>query len=401
MRQNRLFEVQSVTHQHDMIHFTWQDLGGNYFVYRDGELLYEGTVPAFKDGDFKHAKLYNYSIERVVNGEVVDVIRLQTSAYAEQRDVENPLQFLVMTTIVAQSQIALSWEVIKDVSHYKIYRNNVFLKEVQANQYIDRDISIDESYTYRIESERPLAKSEERFSKGKSVAANLFGVLHKASSQKQPEIERYTVTKQIGVPRKLLIPTLQRIKQYKSNYWEFRYTTFLKEKMIKNPNVLSKYHIFKGDHRDFHPEGTSYRTRVDISLDYGKPQSPMVCTRSVGKTTAYDHLGRLRKEAKAPSDGIILERNDHKVGEAGFLLTHAVQNPIVQGPKINYEVRAVLRRDGTFDMTGYHNQAPHHEVYLACGKQADWTPIHLAESNGLMWMSNVMSWHYWRYSNFE
>ena len=61
-----LFEVESVTHKHDLITFTWKDVGGIYQVYRDGELLYEGTVAEFSDGNFKHAKMYNYSIERLV-----------------------------------------------------------------------------------------------------------------------------------------------------------------------------------------------------------------------------------------------------------------------------------------------------------------------------------------------
>ena len=122
-----LFEVQTVTNRHDLITFTWNDVGGVYHVYRDRKLLYEGTVPKFDDGDFKHAKMYNYSIERVVNDEVVDVIALQTSAFAELRNVENPLQFLVMTTIVAKTQIALCWEEINDVDDYEIYRNgNVY-----------------------------------------------------------------------------------------------------------------------------------------------------------------------------------------------------------------------------------------------------------------------------------
>lgn len=401
MDKSPLFEVQSVTHTHDVIHFTWPDLGGNYYVYRDEVLLYEGTVAEFKDGDFKHAKLYNYSIERVVNDVVVDVVRLQTSAYAEQRNVENPLQFLVMTTIVAKSQIALSWEKIKDVDCYEIYRNHTFITEVQSNQYIDRDIALDETYTYRIQSKRPLAKSEERFSKGKSVVGTVLGIMHKATSKQEPAVERYTVTKQIGRPKDLLVPTLQKKTQVNVNEWRFRYTTFLKEKCMKNPNLLSKNHLFQGDDRDFNPEGKSYRTTVTISLNYNQPNAPMVCTKDVGKTIAFDYLGRFRKEATASSEGIVLERSDHKIGEAGFLLTHDVQNPLVQAPKINYEVRAVLRKDGTFDMTGYHNQAPHHEVYLARGEGGEWVPIQLAESNGLMWMSDVMSWHYWRYSNFE
>ena len=45
-------------------------------VYKDGHHLYEGTVSEFSDGDFKHAKLYNYVIERVEDGNVVDVIAL-------------------------------------------------------------------------------------------------------------------------------------------------------------------------------------------------------------------------------------------------------------------------------------------------------------------------------------
>ena len=79
-------------------------------------------------------------------------------------------------------------------------------------------------------------------------------------------------------------------------------------------------------------------------------------------------LAVYRKAALLESEGIVLERSDHKNGEAGFLLTHAVQNPLVNAPDVDYEVRAVLRRDGLFDMTGYHDQAPHHEIYLIRGE---------------------------------
>ena len=399
--ETKRFEVQAVTHRHDVIYFTWADLGGVYQVYRDEELLYEGTVAEFRDGNFKHAKMYRYSIERLINDEVVDVIVLQTSAFAEQRNVENPLQFLVLTTIVAKTQIALSWEEIKDVTHYEIYRNDTFVKEVQVNQYIDRDFSLDESYTYRIQSKRPLAKSEERLSKGKSVAATIFGIVHRASSKDKPAIERFTVSKLITKPRQLLTPVLQQRRQRNVDQWQFRYMTFLKESLIKNPNLLSKNRFFQGDGRDFDPEGDHYRTYVDVGLNYAEREPSMSCEKRIGKTIAYDHFGRIRESGIASSDGIVLERNDHKKGEAGFLLTHAVQNPLVNAPDIDYEVRAVLRRDGTFDMTGYHDQAPHHEIYLVRGEGGEWIPIHLVESKGLAWMSGIIGWHYWRFSNLE
>ena len=49
-----------------------------------------------------------------------------------------------MTTIVAKTQIALSWEEIKDVDEYDVYRNGLHMTKVVDNYYIDRDFSLDE-----------------------------------------------------------------------------------------------------------------------------------------------------------------------------------------------------------------------------------------------------------------
>ena len=103
------------------------------------------------------------------------------------------------------------------------------LKRCKRNQYIDRDFSLDESYIYRIQSKRPLAKSEEPLSKGKSVAATVFGVLHRASSKEKPAIEQFTVSKLIAKPRQLLTPVMRRTRRHHVDDWQFRYTTFLKE----------------------------------------------------------------------------------------------------------------------------------------------------------------------------
>ncbi len=52
-------------------------------------------------------------------------------------------------------------------------------------------------------------------------------------------------------------------------------------------------------------------------------------------------------------------------------------------PTVDYEVRTVFRRDGTFDMTGFHDQAPHHEIYITRGEGSKWLTIHLSKSKGL------------------
>ncbi|KAA0948673.1 DUF3238 domain-containing protein [Sporosarcina sp. ANT_H38] len=395
------FEIQTVLHKADLIYFTWNDVGGTYNVYKDGHHLYEGTVSEFSDGDFKHAKLYNYVIERVEEGIVVEVIALQTSAFAEQKNKESPLQSLVMTTIVAKTQIALSWEEIKDVVEYDVYRNGKHLATVVDNRYIDRDFSLDEIYTYTIESKRSLAKSGERFNVFQSVVSTIFGMLNPVSSKEAATIERFSVTKAIAKPKELLKPVQDRVRPPNVDRWAFRYMTFLKDDWVLNPNILSRNRYFKGDDRGFDSNGASYRTRVDVELAYDLERSPLTFTRDVGQSLVCDTLKRFRKQATASHDGITLKRTNHGKEEAGFHLMHAVGNPLTTAPDINYEVRAVMRRDGTFDMGGYHDQAPHHEIYLMRGDVNDWVSIHQAESKGLAWMSEVIAWQYWRISNFE
>lgn len=392
-----LFEIESVLHKKGIIRFTWRDLGGTYKLYRDGHLLYEGAVAAFEDDHLKQENTYDYSVERIVHGNVEDVIRLQTSAYVEQKSIENPLQTLVLTTIVSKCKVVLAWEKIQGVDSYEIYKNNILLKEVRGHYYVDREIDFNESATYRIESKRPVVKSAQRFNRSKAFISTILE--QGTSLRTEPAQECFKLIKQIHSPNELLKP-MERRKRIQVDEWKFRYTTFIKDEVVKNPNPFSRNYVFKGDGRDFHSEGESYRTRVDLSLCYMNPKSPMTCTKHIRETIAYDRFGKLRKSAVASYDGIVVERKDHRVGESGFLLTHDVQNPLVQAPRLNYEVRAILRKDGLVDLMGFHNQAPHHEVYLMDDMKT-WKPIHLVESNGLIWLSDLTNWRYWRYSNMR
>lgn len=396
------FEIRHVKHEHDLISFTWNDVGGFYNVYKDGEHLYEGNVPEFQDGDFKHGKLYHYTIERVVNNGVVDVIAMQTSAFAEEKNIENPLQSLVMTTIVAKTQIALSWERIKNIEEYEVFRNGELVDTVKSNRYIDRNISLDQSYAYAIRAKRPLVESEEKLTTLKSMFSTIYGAMNPSTSQKETASETFTMIKWIGKPNDLLLPVNQRERMLKPvNHWKFRYTTFLREDWIKNPNMLSPNHYFLGDGRGFDPQGESFRTRVDIELAYDLEKHPMTFTKEVGPSIAYDYLKQFKEKKTASPDGITLKRLDHQKEESGFLLEHSVGNPLTTAPNIDYEVKAVLRRHGTFDISGYFDPAPDHEIYLSRGHDGEWEPVLQVESKGLAFMSDIIAYHYWRCSNFE
>src|SRR5690606_4250788 len=258
-----------------------------------------------------------------------DVIAMQTSAFAEEKNVENPLQSLVMTTIVAKTQIALSWEGIKDVTEYEVYRNGEFMTKVYTPRYIDRNIDQDQSYVYTIRSRRPLKKSEELLTSVKSAVSNVLGMLNPATTTSESAVETFTSIKSIGKPVDLLQPVNERERDIATvDQWKFRYTTFLADKWVRNPNLLSPNHYFEGDQRGFDPNGKGFRTRVDIELAYDEKGEPMKFTKEVGLTVAYDHLKRYREKARASADGITMKRTDHKQGESGFLLEHSVGNPL-------------------------------------------------------------------------
>lgn len=393
------FEIQTVTHEQDSISFTWNDRGGLYKVYKDGMLIYEGTVPECSDGDLKHAKMYTYTIERIEKGQIMDVITMQTSAFAELKSKENPLQQLVFTTIVAKTQIALSWEPLRDVHEYDVYRNGRFMKTVRGNRYIDRDFSLDETVRYAIQCKRPLIKSEELFNVSKSFVSSIFDRLKRKVTTSAAE-EGFVLVKQLGKPKNLLQPVMEK-ERNRMDRWKFSYTTFLADDWVANPNFLSLNRYFKGDGRDFDPHSENFRTRVGVELAYDLERSPMTFTKKIGPSIAYSHLHQFRDKATASLDGIQLERMDHREEESGFHLVHRVGNPLTTAPSIDYEIRAILRQDGTFDMTGIHDAAPHHEVYVMREDDSDWMPIYLAESKGLAWLSRVISRQYWRCSNFE
>lgn len=395
------FEITSVTHEAGRIAFEWDDAGGTYHVYKDGEHIYEGTSPDFQDTDLLEDTYYKYTIERHANDEVKDVIVMQTSAFSVEKNTDNPLQSLVITTIVAKTQVALSWERLKDTEMYTIYRNGKELAQVESNRYIDRDFPRDEPLTYAVYCERSIAKSEEAFNNARSFIAKAFGFLYPKTTEKKASVEGFTMMKSIGVPSKLLVPYAEYRASSSVDEWGFRYKTFLEDDILENPNVISPNRYFKGDNRKFDPESDAYRTCVDIELDYEDPVNPLTFTKEVGESVALGLDKKVRERQTASDEGITMKRLDPKKGETGFQLEHAVGNPLTTAPEINYEVQAVFKRNGIFNLTGFHDQSPNHEIYLRSGKGTDWIPVHQSRSEGLAYMSGVTAYQYWRFSNID
>ncbi|MGI2328587.1 DUF3238 domain-containing protein [Planococcus sp. YIM B11945] len=395
-------ELERLEQTDTTIHFAWTQTGGTYRVKRDDKTVYTGTDNFFKDENLQRGELYTYTIEHLdTDGKTVERIKMQTGTENHEDDFINRLQQIAVSTILSRSKIALAWGDIEGVGDFEIYRDGELIETTSKNQFTDRDAAMDQSYTYWIRGKRPLEKSEENFKTEKSAAARVFGLLNQKSSQEQAAEEEFWITKKVGSRARLLAEKEPPKDDVEYPVWYFRYSTFLPQRILASPNPLSPNRYFSGDGRDFDPEGKSYRTQVNFSLQLSESGAVLEYDKDVGTSIAYNWRKKFRKADVASAEGIVMEKikeDDHKIL---ISLRHSVGNPLTTSPNIDYEISANFYRDGYYDIIGIHDQSPNHEVYLKNSQDAEWEQIHEAESKGLAWMSDAIASQYWRISNFE
>ncbi|WLR57437.1 DUF3238 domain-containing protein [Mesobacillus subterraneus] len=384
---------QATTH----IKLEWKGEESSYRVFRGEKLIYEGTEPKLADQNLVAGTMYTYCIETLdEHGMLTDRMRIQTATSVDFKEKDNILENSIITTIVTHGQISLEWEPIEGVTDYTIYRNGSKLETVKSCAFTDENIEADDVSTYRIKARRPLQRSDQMKWELKSVVANAVGVIKKDSTTRMAADEEFTISKKIG-PLKELLRSPQEIKCMNGN-WQLRYTTFLKEEWLKNPNAASPDQIFKGDYRSFDPESSEFRTRGDVFIDTKNPSA--LLTKATGKTEAYTKELVLLESASAADEGIQLEKVLTDDDRVQFHLNHSVSNPLVMSPAIDYHVCGTFYKNNEFDLVGIHDQAPEHEIYIKEPGSDEWQAIHQAHSKGLEMMADPMANHYWRYSTF-
>ncbi|TCN22729.1 DUF3238 domain-containing protein [Mesobacillus foraminis] len=389
------FVMEKVEQNTKQIALAWPDAGGPYQVFRGHKLVYSGMEPGMIDQDLTPGTLYTYTIERLgMDSEVLERMKVQTSTAVEEKRAENILLDLITTTIITINQVILEWEPIEGIKEYTIFRNGIPIGKVNRCTFIDQSIEDHVEYTYSIKAKRPLQDSEQEVSEGKSLVAGLVGTLKKGSSRDQAAKEEFWISKKIPPINQLLHPSSE-TKQETSK--QLRYTTFLPEKWIKNPNVVSADHYFQGDDREFDPESDTFRTRADVYLKIGEDENTVELQKHVGETKAYNWYREFIESDKASDELIRLDKVLTTEESTSFVLSHSVKNPVVLSPAIDYEVHVTFYHNGAVDIAGIHDQSPNHEVYLKEGNQ-DWEILHQAESKGLEMLAPPTANQLWRYT---
>ena len=117
-----------------------------YNIYRNGVLIAKTEGTAYTDKN-AFAGLYTYYVEAVDNEGNVSTASKKVTV-----DNEAPTKPILTLSKVEDSYISLEWTCSDNVgvTFYNIYRNNVLVKTVAANSYVDTNISIDSHYTYYV-----------------------------------------------------------------------------------------------------------------------------------------------------------------------------------------------------------------------------------------------------------
>lgn len=381
-----------------MIHFAWTAIGEVYRVKKDGDTVYTGTQHAFRDEGLSPGELFCYSIEQQSpDGIWVPALKLLTGTEKRNPDSINQLEQIALTTIVSENRVTLAWGAIEGIEEYEIFRDGELKTVTSKTQYTDRNAPADRELTYWIRGKRPVEETEGRLTTAKSLAAKAFGILNTESSKEETAMEQFWMTKKIAPLNYLLEKEDGEPPKLK---WHVRYSTFLPDDVLKNPNLTSPNRYFQGDNRGFDPESKHYRTRTNSILNLNKEQSEFDFDKDVGTSIAYDWRRKFRKADVASSEDIHAEISAETIQKTDILITHSVGNPLTPSPTIDYEMSAKFYRNGIFDIVGVHDQAPNHEVYLKLGDDGIWQPIHQTETEGLAWMADPIASQYWRISNF-
>lgn len=393
---SNILKMESVSSNKNSITIDWTTENLNYKVYKEDELVYTGTTSKYSSTHLEPGFVYSYRIEVLDDNEnIIDVLKIQTSTDKQNKNKKD-LNDLIVTTVIKETSISMDWEDIDGVDSYEIYKNDNLLTTVNKSNFEDNVINVESINTYRIKGKRLMDKQrlkelEDSLKKNKEK---------KFKDKDKLYYDDIEIVKEISEVKNHLEKNKFQILAGTTN-WDLRYTTFLADQWVANPNTFSKYAWFSGDNRGFSVYSSSYRTRVDLGICFCYSGRSVSLSKDVGATHGYDSNKNHLKTDTASSSGITLSNvvttNSSKIS---FQLNHAVGNPLVASLDVDYTVKGEFYSNGNYKLSGDHDQAPHHEVYMEKNNTTLYQTMHQDESRGLEWLAPPMANTYWTKSNF-
>ncbi len=429
------------------IKVSWGNIGDEYHVYLDGEFYVTTSDNKITLDNLLVYNPYEIKIEAKEEKELIDTVVIQTYTNKEvnnKDEVPINLEEGISTGIFTSSAAKVIFEnVPNDFDTYTLYKDNVEIGVLKKNNasYVDLDVEPDTAYRYSIVGTVKLTKKEKE-----EITEQLLDDEISPDSVDLDEIKNEFE----------LARSIKTLKENKANAVSaaidyddpnpgvtFVYTTFIPMGVFEYiPYVpllgfdvpfTSDYHVYKGDDRGFDPYviSSDYRTRTWAQVNFPENRSSVVRFSADASATSGKHkeTGKWKTSA-ADKSGMHISSKIEQFNKAEFTVYHDATNKLhevkafgktYKAPGITYQYRATVYRTGSFQIMGYHDRAPNHEMsfspmpgekhirYNTSTKKIEvidttWRPLFQDKLEGFNWLigppvygqKNISEQGYWK-----
>lgn len=379
----------------------WNDVGNTYEIYNNrGKKIWSGTQSEFTQSNLQKDNKYDYTLKvlnskkEIINEMVIktttkkeqasskqQAIALNKQSIAKQAELneQEKLYATAVTSTLTDQKVTISWdgEIPDDDGVLDVYRNGQKIGSTTQNNFSDSNVEANKEYVYEFIGNKKM--SDEEINQIKEELKKNETEITK--EQEELFYDTYSLTRTIKTDMEN--PNLNSFKENKlstneaslaataSPAYMMRYTTFIPMKYAKNPfAAAAKTEYFNGNNRGFNVFSDSFKTRMDVMISFpnGKGTATLPSSnKQVGTTYYYDKDYNQIGKATASSSGMNIRDVVSGTNKVSYNAYHDIGIPYLNAltPDITYSYNATVYSDGRYNITGSHDKAPSHEMYIA------------------------------------
>lgn len=261
---------------------------------------------------------------------------------------------------------------------------------------LDSEVAPGETHTYTIEIRKSLSPAEVQ-----ELPADIQLDL-KANPELYESVQLQSLPLRIPSGNELDVTEIRAEAATMPNATSFRYSTFIRESRLTGPFVDACGYLdpayFEGDGRGFDGAASSYRTRLNVRVDWlagGKVSSNFYIGESAvhfGFRLYNPYLGSytttwFTERKTASAEKVIFTVAKETPWTSVFVVNHRVGNPLCDpaeylGADIEYNYTVTIQRSGGYGLVGWAKRAPNHEAYIRDSESPGWQTVFQRENAG-------------------
>ncbi|MCM3225968.1 hypothetical protein [Terribacillus saccharophilus] len=372
----------------NQIKLDWNDDGNSYSILQEGKKIWEGKESEYIANDLESGTKYNYTLvsyddnkditrEASVRAQTTkkDLSAARFSTSNVENEQNNVMDNITVNSVQAEDSVKISWDGIvpDEDGTYEVYRDGVYIGTTVSNNYTDSDVVIDQDHKYEIVGKKKLSNEEITEIKEHAKEIGVEDELNDEDFYDIYKIERLVKAEQES--------PMMRVAAATQNY-TMEYTTFIPTRYADNPFDPTGISAFGGDNRGFDMFSNKYRTRSSVNISFGSSTSVSL-TKRVAPTYLYARKIQYKPIGvqQASSAGMKISNITRSSSKASYRLYHDVGIPWGDGisPDITYSYNATVYKDGGYSVSGSHDRAPSHEMYIYIPNSGSYNTLHRAK----------------------